>query len=127
MNIGDRIKAKRIELGWSQRDLAEKMGYDNHSTITRIESGNVDIPLSKILKFSEALGVSLAYLMGIDNASDSSQTAVHESVSTQNEILDIIIRLYKDDMFFNVVKLISSFDHEKLDAISRLFSVNEEQ
>jgi transcriptional regulator with XRE-family HTH domain len=66
MSIGQKIKQRRTELGWSQRDLAEKMGYNNHSTITRIESGKVDVPQSRIVKFSEVLGVSIAYLMGWD-------------------------------------------------------------
>jgi transcriptional regulator with XRE-family HTH domain len=64
MSIGQRIKQRRTELGWSQRDLAAKMDYNNNSTITRIESGKVDIPQSRIVKFSEVLGVSIGYLMG---------------------------------------------------------------
>lgn len=64
MSIGHKIKARRIELGWSQRDLAAKIGYNNNSTIARIEKGTVDIPQSRIVKFSEVLGVSIAYLMG---------------------------------------------------------------
>lgn len=64
MSIGQRIKFRRMELGWSQRDLAAKMGYNNNSTIARIESGKVDIPQSRIVKFSEVLGVSIGHLMG---------------------------------------------------------------
>jgi transcriptional regulator with XRE-family HTH domain len=64
MSIGQRIKQRRMELGWSQRDLAAKMDYNNNSTIARIESGKVDIPQSRIVKFSEVLGVSIGYLMG---------------------------------------------------------------
>lgn len=64
MSIGEKIKARRSELKWSQRELSDKMGYSNHSTIARIESGTVDIPQSKIMKFSEVLGVSVGYLMG---------------------------------------------------------------
>lgn len=64
MKIGEKIKHRRIELGWSQRDLAAKMSYSNHSTIGRIESGSVDIPQSRIVQFAEVLGVSVAYLMG---------------------------------------------------------------
>ena len=63
MKIGEKIKQRRTELQWSQRDLAAKMGY-NHSTITRIENGKIDIPQSRILQFAEVLGVSIAYLMG---------------------------------------------------------------
>lgn len=63
MNIGEKIKLRRNELKWSQRDLAERMGY-NHSTITRIETGKIDIPQSRIVQFAEVLQTSVAYLMG---------------------------------------------------------------
>ena len=55
-----------MELEWSQRDLAEKMNYSNHSTVGKIETGKVDIPQSRIVQFAEVLGVSVAYLMGWD-------------------------------------------------------------
>lgn len=66
MTIGERIKARRNELKLSQRELCKKMGYSNHSTIGKIESGKVDIPQSRIVQFAEVLGVSVAYLMGWD-------------------------------------------------------------
>lgn len=64
MTIGDRIREKRMERKWSQRDLAAKMNYSNHSTIGKIESGKVDIPQSRIVQFADVLGVTPAYLMG---------------------------------------------------------------
>ena len=64
MNIGERIKLKRNEKGWSQRELAAKMGYSNHSTVGKVETGKVDLPQSKVVQFAEVLGVSVAYLMG---------------------------------------------------------------
>ena len=64
MTIGERIKSRRNELKWSQRELSDRMGYQNHSTITKIEAGKVDIPQSRIVQFAEVLGVSVAHLMG---------------------------------------------------------------
>ena len=64
--VGERIKARRKELQMSQRDLAERMGYSNHSTITRIEAGKVDLPQSRIVQFADALGVTPGHLMGWD-------------------------------------------------------------
>lgn len=64
MAIGERIKNRRKELKWSQRELSDRMGYQNHSTITKIEAGKVDIPQSRIVQFAEVLGVSVAHLMG---------------------------------------------------------------
>lgn len=66
MTIGERIRERRNELMMSQRDLCEKMGYSNHSTIGKIETNKVDIPQSRIVQFAEVLGVSVAYLMGWD-------------------------------------------------------------
>lgn len=66
MSIGNKIKERRLELGWSQRDLASRVGYNNNSTVARIENGKVDIPQSKIVKFAEVMNVSVAYLMGWD-------------------------------------------------------------
>ena len=64
MPIGQKIKQRRVELGWSQRELAEKMNYNNNSTIARIENGKVDIPQSRIVQFSEVLVVPISHLMG---------------------------------------------------------------
>lgn len=64
MTIGARIKARRQELGLTQRELAARAGYNDHTTLTRLESGRVDLPQSKIVKFAEVLGVSVGYLMG---------------------------------------------------------------
>ena len=66
MTIGERIKIRRNELKLSQRELSDKMGYSNHSTIGKIENGKVDIPQSRIVQFAEVLGCSVAYLMGWD-------------------------------------------------------------
>jgi transcriptional regulator with XRE-family HTH domain len=63
MKIGEKIKQRRIELEWSQRDLADRMGYSNHSTLARIETGKVDVSQTRIVQFAEVLGVSVAYLM----------------------------------------------------------------
>lgn len=78
MHIGTKIKSRRQELQWSQRELSDRMGYNNHSTIARIESGKVDVPQSRIVKFSEVLGVSIAYLMGWDEEIEQDPVAVAE-------------------------------------------------
>jgi transcriptional regulator with XRE-family HTH domain len=66
MSIGEKIKARRQELGFSQRELAKRLGYTDHTTITRVEAGKVDLPMSRIAQFAEALRVSPSYIMGWD-------------------------------------------------------------
>ena len=57
MGIGNLIKLRRTELGMSQKELAEKCGYTNRSTISRIESGERDIPVRQLKKIAAALGM----------------------------------------------------------------------
>ena len=64
--VGENILRLRKELGWTQEELATKMGYKSKSTINKIELGINDIPQSKIAKFAEVLGTTPARLMGWD-------------------------------------------------------------
>lgn len=67
METHENIKRLREKLGWSQEELAEKVGYTDRSSIAKIEAGKVDLQQSKIAAFAAALSVSPAQLMGIDN------------------------------------------------------------
>lgn len=67
IGIGEKIKKRRLELGWSQQELADKMGYTSKSTITRIEKGINDVAQKNIEKFAKVLNVSVAYLMDWEN------------------------------------------------------------
>lgn len=92
MSIGEKIRQRRTELEWSQRDLATKMGYNNNSTIARIENGKVDIPQSRIVKFSEVLGVSIGYLMGWEEEIEKDPIATaerHFEILMDEDISDI--------------------------------------
>lgn len=118
MKIGAKIKQRRVELGWSQRDLAAKMNYSNHSTVARIESGTVDIPQSRIVQFAEVLGVTVADLMG------------WEEVEKKNDILsDIILKMTEDDELLSMVETLSKLGFEQRQAVKAVlnaFSIAEE-
>ena len=90
MTIGERIRERRNELMMSQRDLCEKMGYSNHSTIGKIETNKVDIPQSRIIQFAEVLGVSVAYLMGWDEEIKKSASNIESGLSpAKQQLLDL--------------------------------------
>ena len=66
--MGERIRERRLELMWTQEELATKAGYSREagrSSITRIEQGLVNIPAARIKRIAAALGVSEAYLLGL--------------------------------------------------------------
>lgn len=65
IQIGSRIKKTRIEKGFTQREMAAKLGLSN-STYSNYEN-NYREPKYEILeKVSEILGVTLDYLIGLD-------------------------------------------------------------
>lgn len=113
MHIGDRIKAQRQKLGWSQRDLAQRMGYKNHSVIARIESGVVDVNQTRLDQFASVLGISHAYLLGV----------VSEETSIKNDRLaNIIIKMRKDPEFFEAVSDLSDLSDDDFANIRGLLS-----
>ena len=67
------IKKRRQELGMTQSDLAEKLGYSDKSMIAKIENGKVDLAQSKIVAFANALKVSPSDLMGWNDGDSDSE------------------------------------------------------
>ena len=65
-DIGKRIRMRREAVGLTQEGLAEKLGYKNKTSITKIENGTNDIPQSKVVEIAKALDTTVAYLMGWD-------------------------------------------------------------
>jgi len=68
MTMGERIKEARIRKGYSQTELAQLLGYKSRSSINKIEVNEREIPKSIILKLSEILDVTPAYLMGWESS-----------------------------------------------------------
>lgn len=64
--IYKKIKRLRSEKGLSQGELADLTGYTSRSSIAKIESGEVDLPQSKIQLFAKALGTTPQYLLGLE-------------------------------------------------------------
>ena len=70
MDIGDRIKTRREELGMSQEELAKKVGYKSRSSVNKIEIDGRGLPQNKIVIFAKALETTPAYLMGWEEMND---------------------------------------------------------
>ena len=64
VELYENIKKRRMELGMTQTELANKVGYSDKGMISKVENGKVDIPQSLILKFAKALDTTPGYLMG---------------------------------------------------------------
>lgn len=64
MTVGERIKGKRIELGWSQQELAKKAGYSDKTAISKIEHAGNDVTLKQIKRIAKSMNVDPAEFMG---------------------------------------------------------------
>jgi y4mF family transcriptional regulator len=60
--VGQRIKDRRAELGWTQEQLAQKAGISK-SFLSELENGKRSVSADNLLDLARALGVSLDYLM----------------------------------------------------------------
>ena len=76
--IGDNITKCRKQMGLTQEELANRLGYKSKSTINKIELGVNDIPQSKVVKFAEVLGTTPAHLMGWDVEIEKNPTEMAE-------------------------------------------------
>jgi transcriptional regulator with XRE-family HTH domain len=66
MPLGDQIKQLRKERGWSQGDLAARVGGDA-GQISRYENGKISPSVEVVVKLAEAFDVATDYLL-IDGA-----------------------------------------------------------
>ena len=66
LKLYENIKDLRKANGWSQEELAIRMGYTDRSSIAKIEAGKVDLQQTKILEFAKVFGVDPGDLMGLD-------------------------------------------------------------
>ena len=62
--LGAQIKRRREKLGMTQQELMEATDYTNPSTITRIENGDLAIPVTKLTSIADALDTTPDALLG---------------------------------------------------------------
>ena len=93
--VGENILLMRKRLGWTQEELAKRMGYKSKSTINKIELGINDIPQSKIAQFAEVLCTTPAHLMGWDEEELNSPSEAELSEG-EKILLDLFRRVPED-------------------------------
>ena len=62
--LGQRIKRRREELGLTQTQLAERLGYKSKVSVSNAENDRDDMTTTRISKYADALETTEAYLMG---------------------------------------------------------------
>ena len=98
MKLSEKIAGERKKLGWSQEELAERLGVSRQA-VSKWESGQSVPDLTKLLGLSKVFGVTTDYLLK-ETEPDRSEAQRNE---TENRSEHSEYR--KDD--FDTVRLIS--------------------
>lgn len=118
--LGDKIREYRLQRGYTQEELAQKVGYKSKTTINKIELNINDIPLSKVEAFAKALGVAPSDLMGwekepaptIDIGEELSALLARieggKSISHNGELLDDTSNALVVNSMTNMLKLLNA-------------------
>lgn len=91
MTIGDKIRARRHELGLSVDQLATRLGK-NRATVYRYENGDIEnLPLGILTPLAAALETTEGYLIGSISVSDNYLTKRRRALGlTQKEIAEMV-------------------------------------
>ena len=108
MTTGERIKKRREELGMTQTELANKIGYSSYSTIAKIESGDNNLKQSKIKAFADALETTPAYIMGWDDKQEPTQ--VYYLDDEAREMAEFMHKNPRYKVLFDAVRNVSAED-----------------
>lgn len=78
--IGKKVRARREELGLTQKELADRMGYKSKSTINKIEMDINDVNQSTLSRLAFALGVDELYFINNENQSSQRLLAYYQKM-----------------------------------------------
>ncbi|MEE0840864.1 MAG: helix-turn-helix transcriptional regulator [Acutalibacteraceae bacterium] len=110
MNIGERIKERRKQLGLTADDVAEKLNK-NRATIYRYESNYIEkMPTTILEPLAKVLQTTPAYLMGWEET----------TIKKNDTIADIILQIRSDEELLKIVKDICELSPEQQAAVQNL-------
>lgn len=111
--VGNNIRKAREALGWTQEELAKRMGYKSKTTVNKVEKGVNDIPQSKIVKYARTLGVTPSVLMG---------WVTVETDQKASRIAKVANLLREDDVLLEMVETLAALSEEKRAVIRPLLT-----
>lgn len=93
MTIGDKIKNRRLQLEYSQEELAKLVGYNSKSSINKIELGVHGIPAKMIPKFAQALHCDPQYFIEWDKPQRNPEELNADLAIQDFELIEKVSRL----------------------------------
>lgn len=119
MTIGERIKQRRIELGLSVDEVAEKLGK-NRATVYRYESNDIEnLPVGTLEPLATILETTPAQLMGWED-SDGHNSETDNSYYINEDAKELAQFLFENPEYrvlFDAAKDVSADDLEMVKTI----------
>ena len=102
MKLEDYLKSRRLELGLTLNDVAERVGVAV-STVSRWEQGDIkNMKRNRVAKYAEALQIDPSVIMGWNEPVDLKKTAyaIRSSVELSDSEKELInnLRVLDDDL-----------------------------
>lgn len=105
MKLSDKILQLRKAHGWSQEDLAEKLGVSRQA-VSRWESAAAQPDAANILHLSKLFGVTTDYLLHDEYESDNDLPKVRET--TSNGLQQIMVLMIMLEVMILIVQFMST-------------------
>ena len=102
VEIGERIKKRREELGMSQLELAEAAGYSSRTAISKIENNANGMTQAKLVAVANALCTTPSCLMGWEE----SEVPAEDTSDIDREFKKLLSEMTEDEKetWYNVIK-----------------------
>jgi transcriptional regulator with XRE-family HTH domain len=110
MPLGERIRQLRKEAGWSQAELAEKIGADP-GRVSRYEAGRITPSAEALVRLAETLSISIDHLL-VDGIP---RRPLHTPGDALGDRLAAIAELPPDDLasLLNIIDGLTAKNHLK--------------
>ncbi|HLK25049.1 MAG TPA: helix-turn-helix domain-containing protein [Caulobacteraceae bacterium] len=104
VEVGARIRARRVFLGMSQTKLANALGL-TFQQVQKYERGDNRVSASTLVRVGKALDISVAALVGEDGTSSDGPMYRHLSTPGAFDLLDSYARIPDTDVRRALVRL----------------------
>lgn len=106
--VGKKIRLLRHQKGWSQQDVANKLGI-SIPAFSKMETGITDINLSRLIQIGKLFNLTAVQLLsfsetdqlndyvdGITSIQQKLKEREEEIIQLQKKVIDLYSQLYKD-------------------------------
>lgn len=125
MNVGKRIKERRLELNMTVEELANRLNK-NRTTVYRYEKGDIEnLPMDILGPLAEALETTPAYLMGWDTSQSKDTATIGELLKLMRTQRNMTIEEYSKEIGISAEDLRMYESGEKYIPLSVIHTIAE--